>query len=86
MSELITLHHQIGMLFSGKMNLDIPSIDTDLFEAGVIDSLAFVELLLHLEQEFGIKVSLDDIEIDNFKSIEKIAEFVANHNGLKGTP
>lgn len=86
MSKLTTLHHQIAMLFSEKMNLDIPSVDADLFETGVIDSLAFVELLLHLEQGFGIKASLDDIEIDNFKSIERIAEFVANHNGLKGTP
>ena len=33
-------------LFRRALHLDVPSSDTDLFETGVLDSLAFVELLL----------------------------------------
>ena len=77
MSRLTTLHTQITALFVAKLHLEVPSIDTDLLETGILDSLQFVELLLHLEQETGTTISLDDLEIDNFRSIAKIAEFVA---------
>jgi acyl carrier protein len=40
--------------------------------------MVFVDLLLHLEREFGVTVALEDIEFDHFRSIERIAEFVAN--------
>jgi acyl carrier protein len=70
------LRDRIVRVFSGSLNLDIPADDTDLFEAGVLDSLAFVELLLHLEREFGVTTTVDDLEIENFRSIAQIAEFV----------
>ena len=40
-------------LFRDKLELDVPSAETDLLETGVMDSLTFVELLFHLEIEFG---------------------------------
>ena len=85
MSENRTLNHRIAILFSAKLNLEVPSTDTDLLEAGLLDSLTFVDLLLCLEQEFGARVSLEELEIDNFRSIEKIAEYVTNRNGLKAS-
>jgi acyl carrier protein len=70
------LHDRITRIFSESLNLDIPAIDTDLFESGVLDSLAFVELLVHLEREFGVTTSVDDLEVDNFRTIARIAGFV----------
>lgn len=72
------LHARITRIFSASLNLDIASTDADLFDAGVLDSLGFVELLLHLEQEFGVTVELDDLEVDNFRTIDRIADFVAS--------
>jgi hypothetical protein len=43
--------------------------------------MAFVDLLYHLEQELGIRVSFDDLDMDNFRSIERIAKYVATRNG-----
>jgi len=59
------------------MNLDIPSPDTDLIETGALDSMAFVELLLRLQEVFGIQVALDDLQIDRFRTARSIATFVA---------
>lgn len=67
---------RINAIFANALNLETPSPDIDLFDTGVLDSLAFVELLLQLEREFGVTVSLDELEIDNFRSIGRIAEFV----------
>jgi D-alanine--poly(phosphoribitol) ligase subunit 2 len=71
-----TLVDRIGCIFAEVLHLDVPAEDLDLFDSGVVDSLAFVELLLQLEREFGVTVSLDDLEVDNFRSIRRIAEFV----------
>jgi len=70
------VRERIAHLFSSAMHLDVPSADTDLFETGVLDSLAFVELLLQLEREFGVTTSVEDLEVDSFRSIARIAEFV----------
>jgi len=59
-----------------QMNLDVPSPDLDLIDTGALDSIAFVELLVRLEDAFGVRVSLDDLDIDYFRSIRSIAAFV----------
>ena len=72
---------RIAHILSSHHHLDISSVEMDLFETGAIDSLAFVEFLLHLEQEFGLKVSVEDLEIDDFRTIRRIAQFVVSRNG-----
>jgi acyl carrier protein len=79
MSTADRLRDQISSFFSNEMSLQIPSVDMDLFDTGVLDSLAFEQLILHLEREFGVTMSVDNLEIDNFRSIAQIAGFVAGH-------
>jgi methoxymalonate biosynthesis acyl carrier protein len=76
MTDDSALADRIGRIFFDTLNIEAPSIDADLFETGVLDSLAFVELLLRLEREFGLAISVDDLEVENFKSIARIAEFI----------
>jgi len=75
MSELNELSRQISNLFE-MMNLEVPAEDTDLFETGLLDSLSFIELLVQLEEQLGVSVSLDQLEPDNFRSIQHIVSFV----------
>ncbi len=83
MSVDADLCDRIGRIFWHKLNLEVPSIDADLIETGVLDSMHLVDLLLHLEQEFQTSVSLEDLEIDNFRTIESIASFIANKKQLR---
>jgi D-alanine--poly(phosphoribitol) ligase subunit 2 len=76
MTARISTSERLVELFAAVLNIEVPSIDTDLFESGVLDSLAFVELLLKLEEEFGVTVSIDELEVETFKSIDRIAAFV----------
>jgi acyl carrier protein len=80
MNDTPDLYGRIGQIFLTKLNVEIPSPDTDIIDKGILDSLKFVDLLLHLENEFGRKISLDNLEIDNFRSVRKIAEFLAREN------
>jgi D-alanine--poly(phosphoribitol) ligase subunit 2 len=87
MTDTNRVRERVANLFSRAMNLDVPSVDTDLFDTGVLDSLAFVELLLQLEREFGVTTSVEDLEIDNFKSIARIADFVIKRMAISpGVP
>ena len=77
MSQAHDLRQQISELFTHAMNKPVVSVDLDLFEAGVLDSAAFIELLIHLELDFGVRASAADLDLDRFRSISCIAEFVA---------
>jgi acyl carrier protein len=70
------LHGKITRLLSEKVHIEASTSETDLVETGLLDSLKLVELMTSLEDEFGITISFDEIEIDNFRSVASIAEYV----------
>lgn len=84
MLERVFLEDRITRLFEDKLNLAVPSSDTDLLATGALDSLSFVELLLALEREFAVKISLENMELENFQSIARISEFISNYQESKG--
>ena len=49
---------------------------TPLITGGILDSLASVRLVMHLEQQFGIAVEAYEVNVDNLDTIERIAQFV----------
>ncbi len=86
MGDPAAVEARISQIFSTSLNLDIPSVEMDLFDTGALDSLAFVEFLLHLEREFAVKISLDDLELENFRTVRRIAQFVASRDGQTQAP
>jgi acyl carrier protein len=81
MTDTKNLESQLVRLFAEKLNVEVPSVETDLIDTGLVDSLAFVEFLAQLEAGFGIHVSLEDLEIDRFRTIARIARFLATKSG-----
>jgi acyl carrier protein len=77
MKDNVVLRQRVTRLLAERMALSVPSESADLVESGQLDSLSFVDLLHLLEREFGVHFTLDDLEIDHFRSVAKIAEFVA---------
>ena len=51
--------------------------DVDLFDAGLLDSLGFTQLLVGLEDDLGIKVPPTAVERDEVSTVNKILTFVA---------
>ena len=70
---------QIHLIFSQKLLLEVESAETDLLETGVLDSMSLVDLLLHLDQQLGFSTPIETLELENFRSIARIAEMVGNH-------
>jgi acyl carrier protein len=82
MIDTLALQQQVTALFAEKLNLDVASAETDLIEAGLLDSLALVELLAQLEESFDVSISTDDMELENFRSITSIAMFVMQRTAV----
>jgi len=51
--------------------------DVDLFDAGLLDSLGFIHLLVGLEDDFGIRVPPTAVERDEVSTVNRILTFVA---------
>jgi acyl carrier protein len=72
-----TLVRRVAKLFTDRLHTDVPGAETDLFETGILDSLRFVELLAALEEAFGVRIAVQDLEIDDFRSVSRIADFLS---------
>jgi acyl carrier protein len=72
------LASEVQALLVEKLMAPVASLDTDLLEAGVLDSLTLVALLMNLEEHFGLKVVMEKLEVDDLRSIRSIARLVAS--------
>jgi acyl carrier protein len=71
------LEARVVRLFADRLQIELPAADVDLFAAGIVDSLMFVKLIASLEEHFSIRVSFEELEIDDFRTLRQIASFVA---------
>lgn len=51
--------------------------DIDLFEAGLLDSLAGIEVLVAIEERFGVEIAPTEVECAEMNSVNKIIDRVA---------
>ncbi len=64
------------------------SDDDNIFQKGFVDSLFAVQLIAYLEKEFEITIDNEDLDINNFHSVNKMISFVERKrkgNGEIGT-
>jgi methoxymalonate biosynthesis acyl carrier protein len=57
--------------------------DDNLFESGIVNSLFAVQLMTFIEKTFSIEVGMDDLDIENFKSLNATTAFVLKKNGRR---
>ncbi len=50
--------------------------DEDIFALGFINSLFAMQLVLFVENEFGLKVEDDDLDIENFRTLNALAALI----------
>lgn len=60
---------------SGFENLR-ENLEIDLLENEILDSLAFIELITALEEEFDIEIQPTQVEPSTWRKVEKIVELV----------
>jgi D-alanine--poly(phosphoribitol) ligase subunit 2 len=73
----MTLVAQLSAVFLDHLHIEVPGPDTDLIESGLLDSLQLVELLVQIEQRFGLQITLEDLDFDDLRSVTRIAGMIA---------
>ncbi|MFH8470762.1 acyl carrier protein [Streptomyces sp. NPDC017991] len=58
----------------------LPGVDLDIhddyFEQGNANSLFALELVTFVEREFSVVVEVEDLDLDNFRTLARTVEFV----------
>ena len=85
MTDVNAIIERLGALFVESFHVEMPSSDTDLLETGILDSFQFVELLFELEQRFGFRIKIENIDLDDLRTLARIARLVAA-NGRAAEP
>ena len=57
-------------------NPDMLSNDDDLLDMGILDSMAIMQLVDHLEKQYGITIPTEEIDPANFESINALVAFI----------
>ena len=70
------LEREIAEVITKNLLVEVCSPEDDLLASGILDSLTLVQLLLDLEQRFRITIPLEQLEIDDFRSVTSLARLV----------
>lgn len=55
----------------------------NIFKQGFLDSMFALQLVNFIEQEFGIEITDEDLDIQNFNTIERILLFISKKKKVK---
>jgi acyl carrier protein len=85
-TDLDSIRQALKSFILEQTNLDDPNVlqnDTDLFEAGLLDSLVAVSLVAFCEERYGCQMDASELSQDLFRSLNTIADFVAQRTAPK---
>jgi len=54
----------------------------NIFELGIVSSLFAMKVLNYVQAEFNIAVDSDDMELENFCSVENILQFIERKRSI----
>ena len=77
MQTLDKLQQQIIDIFAERFETRLDSPEIDLLDTGIVDSVRIVELVLEIEERFGVSLPFEELEIEDFRTVPRLAERIA---------
>ena len=77
MDQQERLQQQIVEIFAGHFETELTSVDVDLLDNGIVDSVKIVELVLEIEQRFAVSLPFEELEIEDFRTVPRLAARIA---------
>ena len=72
---------QVEMAIRTVMKSMPASPDDDLWDSGLLDSYAIIEVVMAVEEVFGIEIPPEKMRRDNFASVAAIARTISEVQG-----
>jgi len=87
MLDNIQIEQQLTNYIRNNSLFDVSKLtpQTLLFKEGIFDSMTFVLLIDHIEENFSIKLGDEDLTEENFESILAITHYVLRKKGTSIT-
>ena len=64
-------------IYREALDIEVDSLDVDVFDSGLLDSLGLVMLVSEIEERFGLRIPFETLEIDEFRTVRSLARVVA---------
>lgn len=55
--------------------------DDDIFALGLVNSMFAMEFVLFIEKTFNISIANEDLDLDNFRTINAVSAFIQRKKG-----
>lgn len=68
-----------------EMGGQAPADDEDIFETGYVNSLFAMELITFIEGSFDVVVDNEDLELENFSSVDRIAALIHGKRAVRAS-
>ncbi|GLZ40300.1 acyl carrier protein [Actinokineospora sp. NBRC 105648] len=75
---------RLGRFFDSATGGAALGPDDDYFALGLVNSLLALEIVAYVERVFQVRVEVEDLDLDNFRTIARIAAFVRGKWGSGG--
>ena len=73
MQELERVRAGIFEIFVECLDMRVASDQVDLLEGRLVDSVKLVDLVLRIEERFGVMLPFEDLEIEDFRTVSRLA-------------
>jgi acyl carrier protein len=67
---------ELSVLLEEALHIEAPGPHTDLIDSGLLDSLQLVQLLLQIEERMGTRIPLDEVDLEDLRSIGRLASLI----------
>ena len=79
-----SVQQEITRILLERFHVRLESAKIDLLETKVLDSVRIVDLVLELEQRFGVELPFEELEIEDFRTVGGLAERILRAPQLGG--
>ena len=81
MTEPLEPERVVARVLRDDLHLDVPSPEFDLVESGLLDSMALIDLVHRLEQVLGVRLDLETLDLEDWRSVRRIASLLERMGG-----
>lgn len=69
------VNEELKQFIKDQRSIEVGTEDS-LFDQGILDSMALMELVMFIEDRTGLKVPADEVNPDNFETISRIEKLL----------
>ncbi|MCH8567112.1 MAG: phosphopantetheine-binding protein [Balneolales bacterium] len=71
-----SIYPKIKSLICSTLAIQSVSVDDDLLDSGVLDSMSLIQLMLALEEYFEIIIPPEELNVEDYRTIKTISEMI----------